>query len=64
MCGSEDEERQQDYEGYYPAPEPTAPPYSYMENNEYLYPMNDLPKNYHDPEMEPLNTNLRHTNMW
>jgi hypothetical protein len=26
--------------------------------------MNDLAKNYHDPEMEPLNTNLRHTNMW
>ena len=63
MCGTEEDERQQDYEGYYPAPEPTAPPYSYMENNEYLYPMNDLAKNYHDPEMEPLNTNLRHTNM-
>ena len=63
MCGTEEDERQQDYEGYYPAPEPTAPPYSYMDNSEYLYPMNDLAKNYHDPEMEPLNTNLRHTNM-
>lgn len=62
MCGSDEDDRQQDYDGYYPAPEPTAPPYSYMDNNEYLYPMNNLSKNY-DSEMEPLNTNLRHTNM-
>ncbi|XP_052084060.1 sodium- and chloride-dependent GABA transporter 2-like [Mytilus californianus] len=62
MCGSEEDDRQQDYDGYYPAPEPTAPPYTYMDNNEYLYPMNNLSKNY-DSEMEPLNTNLRHTNM-
>ncbi|CAG2195649.1 unnamed protein product [Mytilus edulis] len=63
MCGSDEDERQQDYDGYYPAPEPTAPPYTYMDNNEYLYPMNNLSKNNYDAEMEPLNTNLRHTNM-
>lgn len=63
MCGSDENERQQDYDGYYPAPEPTAPPYSYIDNHEYLYPMSDLAKNYSDPEMEPLNTHLRHTNM-
>lgn len=61
MCGSDEDDRHTDYDGYYPAPEPTAPPY-YMHNDEYLYPMNDLAKSY-DDETQPLNTNLRHSNM-
>ncbi|KAK3095038.1 hypothetical protein FSP39_009518 [Pinctada imbricata] len=64
MCGSEEETH--NYDGYYPAAEPTAPPaYSpYMDSGhshgygDSLYPMDELNKHY-DPEMEPLDTRLR-----
>lgn len=64
FCGSQEEPR--DYQGYYPAPEPSAPPAysyntnSYGRNGSMLYPMDDIHnKNGYDPEMEPLDTRLR-----
>ena len=62
MCGSEEDSH--NYDGYYPATEPTAPPaYSYMDSahtgyGDSLYPLDELNKHY-DPEMEPLDTRLR-----
>ena len=64
FCGSQEEPR--DYQGYFPAPEPSAPPaYSYntncyWRNGSMLYPMDDIHnKNGYDPEMEHLDTRLR-----
>ncbi|XP_048749741.2 sodium- and chloride-dependent GABA transporter 2-like isoform X2 [Ostrea edulis] len=63
FCGNQDETR--DYQGYYPAPEPSAPPaYSYNSNSfgrngSMLYPLEDTHKNMYDPELEPLDTRLR-----
>ncbi|XP_062604268.1 sodium- and chloride-dependent GABA transporter 2-like isoform X1 [Saccostrea cucullata] len=63
FCGNQEEPR--DYQGYYPAPEPSAPPAysyntnSYGRNGSSLYPMDDIHKNVYDPEMEPLDTRLR-----
>jgi hypothetical protein len=63
FCGNQEETR--DYQGYYPAPEPSAPPaYSYNSNSfgrngSMLYPLTDTQKNMYDPELEPLDTRLR-----
>lgn len=63
FCGVQDEPR--DYQGYYPAPEPSAPPAysyntnSYNRNGAMLYPMADVHKDMYDPELEPLDTRLR-----
>ena len=64
FCGSQEEP--QDYQGYYAAPEPSAPlSYSYNTNSYWrsrymLYPMDDIHnKNGYDPEMEHLDTRLR-----
>ena len=64
FCGSQEEPR--DYQGYYPAPEPSAPPaYSYNTNSygrnvSMLYPMDDIHnKNGYDQEMEHLDTRSR-----
>lgn len=67
LCGGDedddDEEEPRNYDGYFPT-EPTAPPYSYMDpgGNHYnhsLYPVDDLHKATYDPEMEPLNSDVR-----
>ena len=62
----ESQVKQRDYQGYYPAPKPSAPPAysyntnSYGRNGSMLYPMDDIHnKNGYDPEMEHLDTRLR-----
>lgn len=60
---TQDESR--DYQGCYPAPEPSAPPAysyntnSYNRNGAMLYPMADVHKDMYDAELEPLDTRLR-----
>ncbi|XP_060078296.1 sodium- and chloride-dependent GABA transporter 2-like isoform X2 [Ylistrum balloti] len=67
LCGGDedddDEEEPRNYDGYFPT-EPTAPPYSYMDPggqhySHSLYPVDDLHKATYDPEMEPLNSDVR-----
>ncbi|KAJ8311752.1 hypothetical protein KUTeg_011107 [Tegillarca granosa] len=57
-----DDDDDRDRRGYAHPPEPTAPPYSYMDSHGYMdsmYPLDDLHKAQYDSDMEPLNTTLR-----